>query len=194
MNFEWLSELISANWLKSLIAWLIVWPGGFFVIGIVFESRLIPLWKGQSKAFFPGDLALIVALVTIIGLDVKVPRWAETPLWGYFTMITVLMIAIIIRRNDISNYPARAGRSPTKIVHDIVGYFYIPWLMSMIGIPKLIESPPWNKPTVGWVVFWLALLFYFGCVFYDVANPATPADIKIRHPENWQPLWRTSKK
>ena len=123
----------------ALIFWLF-WPGLMYVVGAIGESRLIPTIQHQSKAFMPGDFSLGVMAVALLGLHTSTcqdPGW-----WGYcpFLWCVVLFImgivTIIVRKGDVAHYPYRAGIGPTKITHDIIGYWLIPSLLICLGVPE----------------------------------------------------------
>ena len=179
-----------------LIFWLF-WPGLMYIVGAIGESRLVPIIKHQSKAFMPGDFSLGVMAVAFLGLHIDTcvdPNW-----WGYMPSVWAIVFAIMwlvayfVRRGDVAYYPYRAGVSPTKITHDVIGYWLIPSLLICLGVPELI-----NEITAGnllaywpnWLVFLLAMAFYVACVIYDTKQDYTPEDTRARHPEDWQPIWR----
>ena len=49
----------------SLALHLFLFYGIIFILGIVGESRIIPIWKHQSRAFIPGELALLVTVASV---------------------------------------------------------------------------------------------------------------------------------
>ena len=182
--------------LLILISWLI-WPGMMFLVGWIGESRLIPVGKHQSTAFMPGDLTLGIMTVELLCLHERTcndPNW-----WGYdpafwlFITITVAMIVLIfVIEADQENYPPRASLSPTKITHDVVGYWLIPTLLIGLGLPQLVDTLRFGISEYWpvWLEFTVVLSVYVFCAMNDYINGATEEDIAIRHPANWQPIWR----
>lgn len=179
-----------------LIFWLF-WPGLIFIVGIVGESRLIPIGQHQSQAFLPGDLSLGIMAVALLSLHAnkleKPNYWGYSPIWWLVVLITVSFIAYYARKNDVANYPYRSSISPTKITHDIVGYWLIPTLLIALGIPKLFSNFVHSTLFIdwtSWVTFIGAIAFYIACVIQDYVIGYTTEDVLARHPENWQPIWK----
>ena len=98
----------------------------------------------------------------------------------------MLFVFSFVRKGDIANYPERSGNSPTKLTHDIVGYFIIPTVLTGLGLPKL---PNLFADWQNWLVFIGAIVFYIICVAYDAKKGFTPEDVIPRHPPDWQPIW-----
>ena len=168
-----------------------------FIVGIVGESRLIPIGQHQSQAFLPGDLSLGIMAVALLSLHAnkleKPNYWGYSPIWWLVVLITVSFIAYYARKNDVANYPYRSSISPTKITHDIVGYWLIPTLLIALGIPKLFSNFVHSTLFIdwtSWVTFIGAIAFYIACVIQDYVIGYTTEDVLARHPENWQPIWK----
>ena len=186
-----------ANRICLVLFFWIFWPGLMYIVGAIGESRLVPVCKHQSNAFMPGDFSLGVMAVALLGLHAGTcndPSW-----WGYHLLVWALvfsiigLVALFVRESDVVNYPYRSGISPTKITHDIIGYWMIPSTLICLGIPALIhEISTGSLPTYwpNWLVFVLALAFYIACVIYDAKRGYTPEETLIRHPEDWQPIWK----
>ena len=185
------------NKLILLVLLWLIWPGLMFAAGFIGESRLVPIFEHQSKAFFPGDLVLPIMLLALFGLH---RRTYLNPSWkGYSTMffvvifIAMIPIALLFRYLDVAHYPATAMYSPTKIIHDLIGYYLYPSILLILGLPQLVDCfiKKDRSSLLNWVVFGLALLFYFICTFYDMyLHPATEADVIARHPSDWVPIWK----
>ncbi|MBO4812951.1 hypothetical protein J5491_02260 [Candidatus Saccharibacteria bacterium] len=182
--------------LLILISWLI-WPGMMFLVGWVGESRLIPVGEHQSMAFLPGDLSLGVMAIELLRLHERTydnPNWwgYDPAFWMFVTMAVAMVVLAFVIEADQKNYPPRASLSPTKITHDVVGYWLIPTLLFGLGLPQLVDGIRFG---IGgswpiWLEFTMALSFYIACVVNDCLKGATEEDIAIRHPANWQPIWR----
>lgn len=217
-----LMNIYSANpvnkFLMILAIWL-VWPGSMFLVGWIGESRLTPIWKHQSKAFLPGDLTFGVIVIAFIGLYAKiVPRTGTTILsnaintgwiWSLAFAIS-LAICFALRDSEKNTYEVRALHSPTKILHDIMGYTFIPLvLLSLLAITAKVilryyQIAQKNLPMAAdknlevllqlcwpyFAVMVLAIAVYIGCLIYDKLHPATSMDVFLRHPTDWKPLWR----
>ena len=174
------------------------WPGAMLLAGPIFESRIVPIGKHQSKAFMPGDLTLSIMFVSLLNIHER--TYQDKNWWGYspilYTGVFAIMalVALILRANDVANYPnKRSAMSPTKIMHDVVGYYFIPAVLAALGLPQLIDCIICGdiaQNLTSWLVFGTALFLYTACVIYDAIRPATAEDIKLRHPPNWKPIWR----
>lgn len=198
---EFLVRFVNGNPFCSVfLVWLLwlFWPGVMIIVGFVFESRFIPISEGQSKAFMPGDLSLAVMFVSLLNIHERTISnkawWGYSPnSWAIIIVVTTI-IAILLRWNDAQNYPNRRSvMSPTKITHDLVGYFLIPTVLVGLGLPQLIESIAYKQlfqHQISWGVLGVAILLYVSCVIYDVIRPATVEDMELRHPANWKPIWR----
>ncbi len=195
-----LVDFVQADKLNPLllaIALWAIWPGAMFVTGFVFESRFIPVGKHQSKAFLPGDLTLSFMLVSILQTHER--TFHSENWWGYnpaiYAGVFILMIfvALYLRGNDVANYPKRSAMSPTKMTHDLIGYYFIPAVLVSLGLPQLIDciiEGDVAQNLTSWIALLVALCIYSACVVYDVLRPATADDIELRHPPNWKPIWR----
>ena len=171
--------------------WLI-WPGLMFLVGLVGESRLVPVWKHQSKVFIPGEFFLGTALVAELGMwKVRMSIWSDDlGMWVIIISMVTLILFPALRNRDVVNYPPRAIKSPTKITHDIVGYILIPIAMIGLGvpyIPLIFMRDNWAN----WVVFLASMVGYSVCVAIDCKNGFTPEDTQARHPSDWRPIWET---
>ena len=192
--FSSVSEMIT--WL--VIGWAI-WPGSFFLVALIGESRVSSLWKNQSKAFFPGDLTLPVMWIVMLRLN-----FGENMLIGPLTLIISLIALIIVEfvifyvmdrvaTEDQKNYPDRSEDSPTKIYHDLIGYYIFPMSIAphcIFYVASLVENRVWPSWSLLWVV--VPLIFYVLCVMYDMRKGFTTEDLEARHPSDWKPVWETS--
>lgn len=188
-----ISNFCQRGVLNSIIFLLIccfVWPGVYFIVGAIFESRLISLRSGQSRAFFPGGLLLSVALTAIFKLNVDIGEWArQSSWWGLITTV-VIIVSTWLYFKDASQYPYPVANSPTKITQGIIGLFIFPTLLIAVGFPKLLASIIIGSFKLDWIVCFAALMFYAACVLYDTIHPANYRQLQLRHPDNWRPLWR----
>ena len=191
--FSSISEM--TTWL--VIGWAI-WPGSFFLLALIGESRMPPLWKNQSKAFFPGDLALPIMWIAMFRLKSS----KDTPVSPSASIINFVILFIIeavilwmvtkIAVEDRKNYPRKSANSPTKIYHDLVGYYVFPLSVAPLCVSyasNLIENHAWPSRSLLWVV--VPLIFYISCVMYDMHKGFTVEIIEARHPSNWKPIWKS---
>lgn len=188
------------------LVWLL-WPGLMFLVGVIGESRLVPVWKHQSKAFIPGELLIGVALVALLGMHAERADgyYYSAAYWLYEVMVFVWLYCFVIRKKVRQNYPARSAISPTKITHDVVGFILIPtalcnlWLPKLfdwpslgdLDLPKLLVWPPLYSNKENWIIFLVAMAGYILCIVADIKIGYTEEDIQARHPSDWKPIWVT---
>lgn len=193
--------LSSHPYLLLALYWLF-WPGTMFVVAAVFESRKVHLGKGQSRMFMPGDFMLGIAVVTFIRLHADNPvRFEHIDVYGgaywLLTGIVFAVLAFVIHQIDIARYPVGSKYSPTKIAHDVCGYFISFWLIAGLGLPQIIftiQHPETFKPNLDlWGVFFFAAGFFILMTIYDLTHPATQADLLLMHPDKFEPIWKTRK-
>ncbi len=171
---------------------LAIWPGSLFIVGIIGESRLIPIDSHQSKAFWPGELALPVMALTIF---LEFDRGFRIPGYGYYLaagmFVAWLPIAVMLWREDSTWYGPRANRGPTKIWHNLGGFVLAPVAVVPSAIMIFVEKIRGNYDMswVGFAVYLIAAAFYFYCAATDKLQHE--GDESLRHPEDWQPIWRT---
>ncbi len=212
---------LANKFIMILASWLI-WPGSMFLVGWIGESRLVPIRRHQSKAFLPGDFAFGVMAIAFIeiyntivpqtGTELLKDHANSAFLWGVVLFFTT-GIGIHLRLREEESYDPRAWNGPTKITHDIVGYFMIPTILvgllwiALGTMSRYLEiaykatpeaawrnySALWQASWPYWIVILLAAIFYVGCRIYDIRRPATPEDIAVRHPADWLPIWRYTK-
>lgn len=204
--------LLSEHRGEMLCILLVCWPGTMFLVGIIFESRLLPLGKLQSRAFFPGDLTLAPAMLAFLRMyeATGVLMLAGNKAWWWCVVAIMLPIAFFLRRGDCGNYQEcfsgeqnkvkRKGQwqrliwSPTKVWHDLCGYFLIPTLLVGLGVPQLLAALRIRgvfAVTRGyWFEAFLCLALYFLCVFWDAKRPKPDAETMLhRHTDDWHPIW-----
>lgn len=195
-------------WLMLLICWAIM-PGGTFAAGIIGESRFLPLGEIQDKKFFPGDLAfgLIMSQLAVIHRAsagaVEKCNWGRS-LWWFLVAFSFAVGLFLLARLkfDAPNYPERAQISPTKLYHDIVGYFGVSFVLVFRGLPEMISGFNFQakfNPVVmslkPWLIIVFAIAFYAYCGACEEKRrvPVNAEMIEERHPSDWAPIWETHK-
>lgn len=191
----------------SLALHLFLFYGIIFILGIVGESRIIPIWKHQSRAFIPGDLALLVTVASVFAFwhSEFVPK-SGTMWWFIFSynssisrsmyycilfveMVIIISFNLYMIKKDHKRYHYRSVKSPTKWWHDYLGFAYIPFVILRRGIPVIIPY----EVNVFSIMVWVSLAFYAAMVVWDSYRPATSEDVYLRHPDDWAPIWKTKK-
>lgn len=188
-------EYNPVSWVVMLLGLWFIWPGSFFLVACIGESRVPPIKKRQSRAFLPGDLSLAVMFMALLSLHENLCEdpnfWGYAPEWWMSVTVLMLFVALKVRSGDVKNYPHRSGVSPSKIWHDVMGYWFIPSCLIVMGVPPLVEIfNGGDFSHLRWAIFCLALAFYATCVTIDVMKGWTPEDVTARHPEDWKPLWK----
>ena len=167
------------------------WPGLMFVVTRTFEHRKVWLGKGQSRMFFPGDFMLGVAVISFVGMHYKNPVWDMVYSDKYWKVTAAIffVLAMIIRTIDTKRYPVRSKYSPSKIAHDVCGYFVSFWLIAALGLPEIIwtiQHPEcFEAAKTNWMIFFVAAAFFVAMTVWDVTHPATFDDLMKMHPQDW---------
>ena len=176
------------------LLFLCIWPGSMFLVGIIGESRILPIDSHQSQTFWPGELALPVMAFVLYqdyARGFQFPRWG----WILFAVLTVIWLPIGIKlwKDDLSWYKPRAKYSPTKIWHNLGGFILIPPAIVPYAITVIVEAIR-GRYEISWVgvaVFVSAVSFY--AVLASTDKVKHEGDEDIRHPADWQPIWVTRK-
>ena len=178
------------------IYWLF-WPGTMFWTAAILESRKVHLGKGQSRMFFPGDFMLGIGVISFIGINAKSGiDWEFLHSKNYWlaTGAYFFVQALVIRLIDVKRYPKGSKNSPTKLAHDICGYWCCFWWNAALGIPAIawaIKHPDTMKNcSTEWTAFACAALFFIAMTIYDLTHPATEEDLVLMHPPVHKPIWK----
>lgn len=178
-----------------IIAWAVT-PGGVILVGIVFESRIVPIWKNQSRGFMPGDIALGVMFAIGWYLYPQVPEesfWASAkmPIIGLF--VGALTCTLMRTKFDGENHYSPAElRSHTKRFHDYV--LYIVYLTAIIAIcvPSILFGTSWSGDN--WEIKRLAvfmLAIWVVGMAIDGFDRKMPEKRKKMHVAAYDPIWVT---
>ena len=187
------------NRCRLLVLFWLLWPGSIIIVGMIFESRTVPLLRYQSIVFMPGGLLIGVMLVSVITAKLKTKKmvkWWNSQIWWFVVLFSMAIIGYFLHTNDIASYSPRSACSPTKVLHDVLGYFIIPSVLVGLGIPEIISYaafPRRNKKASRWLMVLIGAILAFTVLFvFDNMREITPYDIEQRHPSNWEPLWETT--
>lgn len=176
----------SERFLVALFAAWALTPVWFIVVGIICESRVVPLWRNQSRAFMPGDLALGVTFATGWYLH---PRFDPTLL--VIGLVAGVVLLCLMRRkfDGTNNYPLPTLRSPTKVYHDYVLYIgYVAALVS-VAVPGILMSS-WSDAMPLKVIGLIAFVVWLSGLVADGLDPDMPRKRKLMHVSDWRPIWR----
>ena len=103
-----LNWMVANPWLGTS---LLIVTRPFFMVcatGWLFESRVVPLWHGQSLSFFPGELILCVTMGAIVAV--------------IFSSVLLWVMRKIYDAPVYNMTPGATANSATKLAHDICGY------------------------------------------------------------------------
>lgn len=179
----------------------LVWMGisaisyTMYLVAWIFESRKpgsgpndVPVWRGQSKAFLPGDFGLGLAVTTTLWMPHQTPDWSRSWWWTLVSFAAGATVYYVGRRVAYKpeDYTPQAWRSPSKRWHDLVMFFGFTTVSFMFVVPKLIISfgDPTNQTWVAvtGIVFWMVL------GVWDLVSKETPNP--RQHPTHYRPIWR----
>lgn len=187
----------------QLALFLLLWigvatvPYGMYLVAWVFESRPpgrgVPIWRGQSKAFVPGDLGLSLAAAVGIWLAVRQgwPGWALTWWWlalGAAASATALYVGrrVLYSKDD---YTYRQWNSPSKRYHDVVMFGVFPALAFVFVLPVYLQ--PWGGIGLTLrVIGLLGIALWLVGVAWDATHHEVPNP--NQHPDRWRSLWDNS--
>ncbi len=168
-----------------LCTWLF-WPGTIFLVAYKYEYRQIHTGRGQSRTFWPGSFALGLIFVTLLALSAQL-RIEYTN--GYLAIAAIIaaVFAIIARNVNNRQYAnKRSTVSPTKIAHDICGFFVCSWSIGSLAfrvIAKSIEKQSFAQYPVLWSIIAVDVVFFAAMIIIDIKIPPNP---ELMYPSNWQ--------
>lgn len=190
-GFGWMAGF---GFVATLLRCWSLTPTGMIVVGIVGESRLIPLSPyHQFTSFFPGDIFLGIAAAGLLVLAQSLPsadRWYSSGWWhGLVLCITlgraVIMIAMELRKGDD---PIRQF-SPTQLYHSIVlwgGFGYV----VIVTLVAVVAGHAWSCRLESFLVLF-GLAVWIGCVVYDAVSPIGDK-VQSVHVADWHPIGVTA--
>jgi hypothetical protein len=190
----------SAPWhpFVMLCAFWLFWPGAMFYVAHILEGRKVYLGKGQSRMFFPGDFMLGVGTIAFIGIHAKSPvgyDWVYTKGYAATTCVFFFVIMAVFRHFDTKRYKPRAKNSPTKLAHDLSGYWICAWTVLGLGVPQLIWTLSGRmelikKAPTEWKAFLFAGLFFLAMTLFDITHMPGEAELELMHPSDYKLPWQ----
>lgn len=167
---------------------------GMYIVAWLLESRRpgrdTPIWRGQSKAYMPGDfgLALMVAVAICQRSIVALPNWSNST---YFLVMSVVIgfgIFYFARKflyRFEKDYSQKSWHSPSKIYHDFVMYLGYGSLAAYTCLPYYFLSSP--MITVEKIIGLFGLGIWVVGNVWDFTHNEIPNN--KQHPEEYSPIW-----
>lgn len=189
-GFGWMAG--HGYFVTLFICWALT-PGMMFVLGIIGESRLIPIAPDrQFVSFFPGDLFLGVTATGLLTLAPQLPaehHWYNATWWSVLVLIGAVVVAVVMTWFEWSSgaYPTRAIFSPTKLYHNGVLYIGYGYVIVTTLVAALAGARSW---TLLWVL--VPGLVWVGLMVVDNMSSAEALARKAAgaHTPHWKPIWR----
>jgi hypothetical protein len=192
-GFGWMAD---HNFWVTLAVCLVITPIGHLVVGLIGESRLVPISPSyQFLSFFPGDVLLAVSVAGLLRLAADIDEksaWYNDGRWHVAVLVVAMLLAGLATWDEWRSgiYPTRAIFSPTKLYHNgvlYIGYGYV-IVTALIAV------------VFGRGVDWLfiaalvpALIWLFLVGYDSTLNKKHPALVKQKagsaHVANWSPIW-----
>ena len=192
------------RWLTTGPLWLVfikqqlMTPIGLILVGIMFESRLVPLHpSNQFVSFMPGDIflgAYIAGLIWLAGRILPAEKRRYNSRWWHGCVLAVsIAVACLVTYNEYKGgmYMAAAFLSPTKLYHQAVLWTLCPYL-AITTLAALIAGGQWARAK-----YWqTGLVFTPGLVWlslFIVDNNLSEATARhkaaLAHVNQYSPIW-----
>lgn len=188
---SWLSEGSS---LVIIAKCLLMTPAMMFIIGLIGESRILPISrKKQFASFWPGDLFLSTFVGGLLIISKAIPingAWYQSKSWHMVVLVSSLAIGVGFFHFVIEKkaYHPRALNSPTKLYHDIVLYGLYSYVAVAGGISNIasgaLVGSRWLVLIPG--VIWLSLVIKDS----TATSKSNSQKTTTAHVVDWRPLWR----
>ncbi|MEO7904217.1 MAG: hypothetical protein ABIR91_00315 [Candidatus Saccharimonadales bacterium] len=179
-------------------AYVLLTPVALIIIGVVFESRWVPLnFREQFVTFVVGDL-LLAWTAALLSVNNRNGDFKHIPLLvGIGTLLVTSFIAWKMTWDEYQSavkderhaYEVRAVLSPTKLYHNIVLYAGYVFVMAMLLIQSSLQGTPfWTivllvMPGLGWAVILVA---------EELFTPDHIRQLRSRkaHVADWKLIWQ----
>jgi len=198
-----LEVLTTSSFFFLVFLFWAVTPGMMVVIGLVGESRMIPLDSArQFLSFFPGDLFLGLGVAAALMAARDLPEKG-----GWWTAPVVHMLVLVVAAAAAywltfevelkgGVYPKRALLSPTKIYHNGILYVIYGYIAAMtfiadlagLGLSEVIRGG-WLTWAVVCIGIWLAFVVLEPIIF---GPEGMAKKAGFAHVADWRPRWSRS--
>ncbi len=178
-----------------IICWAIT-PGAMIVVGIIGESRLIPLTPSrQYLGFSPGDFFLGIGVAS--GLQV-VNRLPDSTAWWnqrWFHLMALLAAAIfasVMMRLEVASggHTAKEMYSPVGLYHSLVLYGGYGYVIGVVALAMVFGADWSDEATQQWgALSAVGVGLFIILVYLDGRREFDSSETYV---EKWQPIWRRS--
>lgn len=150
----------------------------------------VPVWKGQSKAFLPGDLGLTLFLT--VGFKLFLQSRDESTIgiqWLILAAVILSLVTSFVGKRVLyskSSYSESSWNSLTKRYHDGVMFATFPFLVVLWGVPGYyfgISTGKWRIIAVGF----FGLAFWVAGLIWDALSKEVPNE--FQHQAGGKPIW-----
>lgn len=191
-----LSWVVEGSWVQVWVKCVFVTIGIHLLVGLVLEGRFVPLWHGQFRSFFPGDLLLSAGVATLKVIVDRLPEGAAwyNSLWLHVPVLALTcVVALAMTYGDLKGdaYSFWAVFSPTKLYHNLVLYSlfgYLAFAMLIVAGASVVING--RLLLVGLLL--VALAFGGVWAFLTVKEGSDPEGMKHKaataHIEDWRIL------
>jgi hypothetical protein len=188
-GFRW---IVRRRFVWTLLACWLITPVGHCVVGLVLESRWVPLGSDlQFVSFFPGDIFLglmAAGLLTLAGELRQEARFYNSPWFHAAILIVTMSVAAYLTWGEWQSgfYPDRAIISPTKLYHNIVLYGGYGYVIITALTAVVVQFRGWML-----VFVFLPGIMWAERVVADNSLSPEVAAVKAAHAHvaDWEPIW-----
>lgn len=161
-------------------------PYGMYAVAYILESRIpgrdVAIWRGQSKAFVPGDAGLALFIAVANPSDrVSLRRRVAGLLLGLVSLAALRRLTY-----KPEDYTVNQWKSPSKLYHDLVVCVFFGYLVVVRALPFYTERPV-SDALVQKMIGAAGIVTWVSGVVWDETHDEVPN--YYQHPEVWWPIW-----
>jgi hypothetical protein len=183
--------VLSGGFWLVLAKCLLICPIMPMLLGLVFESRWVPLSpRFQFTAFFPGNplLAIYIAWASTFKERQSPSGFWQTSSTQHLLVVGTFLAYIQLSNLDLaSKFTREQLAGPTKRYHNAL-YFWYGYVIAVATILVVTASVPVSQRLLASIPG----LLWVGCLIYDSVTPEESLNIKFQTAHApWNPLWKT---
>lgn len=200
LSSDYFGHMFNHGWMIALLLAWFVTPVFLYVIALIFEKRLAPIWRNQFLSFMPGDLFLggiIAASVALTEGMRAEDRWFQHGWWDLaclaFGVCFYFVGHIVVDGQKFSKgQPQKYTRSqlwsPSKLYHDFILFIGYGALLVRVAVPALIYG---NGIVARFVLLGCVVTFVLLLAVDGSAGPRRMQKMRdASHPrEGMYPIW-----